>query len=433
MLIYIKTMKTKIYTMCLCAALLCGAVSCLPSGKKTIEREYQYDASNQDDQQTAQTIAATEMREILLRDAGEFLHPEVRSSNSKQAKKIEAATAGIVGMDVLDEKWDSATGRFYILARVVVDPHKVNKKIAAVLRDTPKMKLLEDSRQRVKEAKAKAKILRTEAELSNSPKAKQAYSQEVKKLAVEEYFVKGFNAQENGAYDQAMDYYQKAIELTPQDAIVYNKMGAAYAAKSDYTQAMIYFKKALEIDPNNAYAYNNLGNVYASIKEYTQAIYCFQKAILIAPYEAYAYNNLGNAYSSQHNYVNAIEQYMQAVKIDPSFAGAYSNMGTAYADLQNYNQAIDCYNKAISLDPGFSDAYNNLGYANYELKNYEQALTYFKKAISISPHFAEAYSNIGLVYGEQGKTQLKVEYCTKAAKLGDLNARKWLQNNGHKW
>jgi len=483
-------MKTSVYCAVIGAALLRGTCSGDPHKRKTIEREYAYQTTEQDDQQTAQILASSDMREILLRDAGEFLYPELRSSHNKQAQKVEAVTAGIVGMDILDERWDSTTGRFYILARVVVEPHKVKQRVAEVLNDASKTQELVDSRQRAQEARGKIQTLKAEMALSEAAqprndmteassdtdgvdkddwgrkyadantqpikeklikeekrakddklakaeakqnKASEAYKKEINKLAVEEYFVQGFNAQENGATDKAIDYYQKAIELTPEDALIYIKMGSAYSEKEDYNQAIIYFQKAIDINPYSAYAYNNLGNAYAAIRDYTQALYCFNKAILIDPYEPYAYNNMGNAYSAQKDYVNAIDYYTKAVKADPTFAGAYCNMGTTYADLHDYKQALDCYQKAISLDPGLADAYNNMGYVNYELKNYERAMNNFQKAIQINPSFAEAYTNMGLVAGAQGKTSQQKEYSSKAARLGDDNARKWMSENGYKW
>lgn len=427
------TMRTNVYPVILGTMLLLGAAACTPNRKKAIEREYAYHSIETDNRQTAQTVAATEMREILLRDAGEYLYPDLRASNNRQAQRVEAVTAGVVGMEILDEKWDSASAKFYILARVVVDPHKVNRQINEVMKDKDKIEELEESRRRVKEAKTKAQNLRVEVLQNKNPAAREAYKKEVTKLAVEEFFVQGFNAQESGSYETAIDYYQKAIELTPEDAKVYNKMGTAFASKEDYEQAIIYFKKALEIDPYNAYAYNNMGNAYAAIKQYTQAIYCFQKAIEIEPDGAYAYNNMGNAYSAQSNYVQAIEFYMKSINLDPVFAGAYSNMGTTYADLRNFKQAVDCYQKAISLDPYLADAYNNMGFAYYEMKNFAQAISCYKKAINIDPNFAEAYNNMGLAYGAQGNLSQRKDCCQKAAKLGDTNAREWLIANGYKW
>jgi superkiller protein 3 len=424
-------MKTKVWYIILCVLALFSASAC--DQKKTIEREYAYTGDETDNQQTAQTIAATEMREILLRDAGEYLYPELRQTHSEQAKRVEAVTSGVVGMEVIDQQWDSVSGRYYILARMVVEPDKVNQKITKVLGDKYKTAELEESRRRTNEAKAKAQQLRIEVQRNPTPAAKEAYKKEVTKLAVEEYFVKGFNAQESGYYDMAIEQYQKAIELTPEDAKVYIKMGTAFATKEDYEQAIIYFNKALAIYPYSSYAYNNLGNAYAALKNYAQAIYCYQKAIEIDPNEAYAYNNMGNAYSAQEHFVEAIEFYTTAITLFPNFAGAYSNMGTTYADLKNFKQAIDCYQKAISLDPYLADAQNNMGYAYYEMRNYAQAINCYKKALTIDPKFAEAYNNLGIAYGAQGNNSQRTDYSIKAARLGDADARAWLIANGYRW
>jgi hypothetical protein len=127
------------------------STAALQAQKKTFVRDYTYQASEADSKLTARAIATTQMRNILLREVGEFLHAErtfVQTDNSQDyAEKKEAIMAGIVEMKVLDEQWDGFT--YYIQAEMTIDPTEVERRIAKVLNDKQKTKELEELRKRI--------------------------------------------------------------------------------------------------------------------------------------------------------------------------------------------------------------------------------------------------------------------------------------------
>ncbi|MEE3193264.1 MAG: tetratricopeptide repeat protein, partial [Candidatus Poribacteria bacterium] len=57
--------------------------------------------------------------------------------------------------------------------------------------------------------------------------------------------------------------YQEAVELNPQDASVYNKLGSAYFNQGEYESAIVAYKSAIELVPNDADVHNSLGAVYS--------------------------------------------------------------------------------------------------------------------------------------------------------------------------
>lgn len=55
----------------------------------------------------------------------------------------------------------------------------------------------------------------------------------------------GINLRKNEMYDQAVEYYQKALELSPNDENLHYNMARAYFAKSDLEKTVAHLKKAL--------------------------------------------------------------------------------------------------------------------------------------------------------------------------------------------
>jgi tetratricopeptide (TPR) repeat protein len=263
----------KIFTIML-LALACTAT--LHAQKKTFIRDYTYQASELDSKVSARANATNEMRNILLSEVGQYLHVEriLMQDDTSEAfsQKIEAITAGIVEMKPLDEQWDGAT--YYIKAEMVVDPDEVNRRIAEIRNDKQRTRELEDARKRTRgmeleimrlqTALAEQKKLGGNATAASAQALQTAYLAQISRLSVEEYFIKGEYAFEKKEYDDAIDYYLKAVELDPENATAYGKMAYAYDQKyrrsgkgdnkkDDRYAAMArkHYLKALELDPNN--------------------------------------------------------------------------------------------------------------------------------------------------------------------------------------
>jgi len=289
-------MIQKLTYIILCALLLCSASTY--AQKKTFTRNYTYQASEADSKITARTMATTQMRNILLREIGEFLHTErtltQTTATQDYSEKIKAITAGIVEMKVLDEQWNGET--YYIQAQMTVDLDEVNKRIAEVLNDKQKTKELEETRQKVLAAEAEMAKLRLQMEeekrraATETDKMKkelqeakgralqETYQKQADVLSAEEYITRGYNANNNKWFDLAVENYQKAISIDPNNATAYNNLGCTYNKLKDYKQGITYLKKAIAIDPNYAWAYGSLGYGYYELKDYEQAITYLQKS-----------------------------------------------------------------------------------------------------------------------------------------------------------
>jgi len=244
------------------------------------------------------------------------------------------------------------------------------------------------------------------------------------------YHNRGVEYKRLGNYRQAIDDYNKAIEIKPNYVDAYINRGVAYKGLGHYKQAIEDLNKAIEIKPDEAKAYSNRGNVYAGLGHYRQAIEDYNKAIEIKPDEAMVYSNRGAIYNSLGHYSQAIEDLNKAIAIKPNDADAYSNRGIAYKGLGQYSQAIEDYNRAIEIKPGYAEAYNNRGNAYNDLGNYSQAIEDYSRAIAIKPSDANAYFNRGVVYLKQGNNISGCSDAQKACALGNCKLLKAANNRG---
>ncbi|MDB9389616.1 tetratricopeptide repeat-containing serine protease family protein, partial [Microcystis aeruginosa] len=124
-------------------------------------------------------------------------------------------------------------------------------------------------------------------------------------------------------YDEGLAAITQAINLAPR-AAWYGNRGNLYGDQQKYKLALDDYNKAIELNPNNANAYLNRGNLYYNQQKYELALSDYSKAIDINPNYANAYYNRGNLYYNQQKYELALSDYSKAIDINPNYAGAYN-------------------------------------------------------------------------------------------------------------
>jgi|YelNatPaOPRAMG01_1025707.scaffolds.fasta_scaffold47509_2 tetratricopeptide (TPR) repeat protein len=128
--------------------------------------------------------------------------------------------------------------------------------------------------------------------------------------------------------DQAVATYQKALQLTPDDAALHNNLGSVYASMNKLTEAQAEFEKAAQLDPTNAGRYYfNIGAIMYNSGKMDEALAAFKKVISIDPKNAEAYYLegqalMGKATLTPDGQVKApdgtIEAFQQYLKLDPN-------------------------------------------------------------------------------------------------------------------
>ncbi len=119
----------------------------------------------------------------------------------------------------------------------------------------------------------------------------------------------GDEAYKQQKYNEAIDFYTKAVVFIPQDKVTMLKIANIYKLLGNNAKALSFYDKVLTIDSNNVDAYFNKGLVLASQKNYDESIQCFETVIKLSPDYPYAYYSLGLAYEQKEDSEKALEYY----------------------------------------------------------------------------------------------------------------------------
>ena len=97
------------------------------------------------------------------------------------------------------------------------------------------------------------------------------------KDSAEDYRAKGYEAQQRGDIDTAIEWYQKAASIKPSYASPHNDLGILFETKGWLDRAEAEYNKALAIDPEYKEVYTNLALLYERKGELERAAFNWMK------------------------------------------------------------------------------------------------------------------------------------------------------------
>lgn len=239
----------------------------------------------------------------------------------------------------------------------------------------------------------------------------------------QDYVSKGYNAYEKGDYDNAIYYYNLAIEGEPTNSSIYNLRGNVYYSKNDYEKAIIDYTSALTIKPDDNIILLNRGQAYINLREYENAELDFTKAIQLKPDFYDAYISRGDLYRTRGgviakvsansrpkpDYGLAINDYTMAIQLKPQSELAYYNRGLSYNSINDYSNALKDFSKAIEINPSEVKYYVIRGNIYKELRDYGNVLNDFSSAIKLEPKNYHHFEARGYIYQYKGENKLAIK------------------------
>ncbi|CDJ59561.1 Hsc70/Hsp90-organizing protein, putative, partial [Eimeria maxima] len=262
---------------------------------------------------------------------------------------------------------------------------------------------------------------------AKAPEAAKEPAAPKKELTEEQKKAEEFKQQGNALYKQrkfeeALQAYDEAIKLDPNELLYLNNKAAVYMEMGEYDKCFAECNKALEkrYEVKADYdvvakVYNRMAACYTRQKDYAKAIEMYEKSLCesntrqtraaladvkrmkekadreayIDPQKAEEHRQKGNEFFKNNDFPSAKKEYDEAILRNPKDAKLYSNRAAALTKLFEYPSALKDCDTAISLDPTFVKAWSRKGNLHFQLKEYAKALEAFDKGLAIDPNSKE--------------------------------------------
>ena len=123
---------------------------------------------------------------------------------------------------------------------------------------------------------------------SNAPKSD---IEEIDPTNIDAIYTKGEELYDQGKYEEAIKWFDKALVVDPKYVDALNNKGAALDDLDKYEEAITWYDKALAVDPQYVNALNGKGLALANLGKYEESITWYDKALAVDPNYKYAKNN----------------------------------------------------------------------------------------------------------------------------------------------
>ena len=152
---------------------------------------------------------------------------------------------------------------------------------------------------------------------------------------------------------EALPNYQRAVELDPNFAMAYARLGAVYNNLGQSQTSEEYRKKAFELR-DRASEREKLyitSHYYADSRQLEKGLAALELYKQTYPRDPIPHINLANAYNQLGQFDNALDNARQAAEIDPDSISVYENLAMSYAGLGRVDEAKATLDTALQHFP----------------------------------------------------------------------------------
>ena len=186
----------------------------------------------------------------------------------------------------------------------------------------------------------------------------------------------------SGQIELAEQSCNSLLQTYPQSLNVINVLGAALQVQGKSQEAVEVFERAIELNPGFAEAYSNRGNALKELGQLENAVASYDTAIQLKIDFADAYFNRGNALKDLGRTGQAIDDYEETIRLRPGFAAAHRNLGalkTYTADDSQIAVMEDLYDGLAANDSNRIELCFALAKAHDDLGDYDKSFKYLEE------------------------------------------------------
>ncbi len=191
----------------------------------------------------------------------------------------------------------------------------------------------------------------------------------------------------SGDYEDALNYFQKALDIAKEDAVLFYSIAVCLQRLEKKDEAFTYYKKSIELKPDFADALNNIALIYFNRKDYLTAEEYFSRALQADPEHLNSLVNLGSTKTFLNDYEAASATFDLALNIankkndQENLSIIYTNIGFLELRKNNLELALEFFDKSLDYNPDYVIANYNKGETLLKLGHFQEGWKFYEKRI----------------------------------------------------
>ncbi len=162
----------------------------------------------------------------------------------------------------------------------------------------------------------------------------------------------------------------------------------------NYDQAINFWTKAITIDPKFADGLNNLGNAHSKINKFDEAINYINKALKIKPDFFESYFTLSEIFYKQNKFKETLLNLNQALKLKPDHLLTIKNKIEVLTQMNKKEELLKFLNEVIAYHPQNTEFYSEKAKVLSSMGMRAQSINTYKTIYMLDPDFPDVLGSI---------------------------------------
>lgn len=180
--------------------------------------------------------------------------------------------------------------------------------------------------------------------------------------ATKEIFTRAFDAHRIGNIADAERLYLETIAHEPGHFEAVNNLGVICIQQQRYDEAVVYFQSALDIEPEYPLAHANMGSALTPLGRPLETLWHCRRAHELNPTNTPTLTNMSDAFAALGRFKEMEAITLHALELSPAMPEALLNLGVAMWGLGDTLAASDLFERVRTMkDRGSERAAHNSG------------------------------------------------------------------------
>ena len=193
-------------------------------------------------------------------------------------------------------------------------------------------------------------------------------------------------------YDQALDWISRAIRQAPKPVYL-TSLGTCLAKQGRNEEALQAFDKAVQLKPDDADLWRDLGNALVALGRSDEALLSLRHALKLDPQHWDAANQCAIVLHGMGRVEESLSYLEVCDALRPDHVLTLQRRAACLSSLKRFEEALALCHKSHGLAPDDAGIRNNLGTVLRSLGRDEDALPWFDRALALQPNFRDALHN----------------------------------------
>jgi tetratricopeptide (TPR) repeat protein len=191
-------------------------------------------------------------------------------------------------------------------------------------------------------------------------------------------------------FDEARQVVNEALTVRPDDIELYVELGWLAERRKQYEQALDAYERALELDPVSMPAVQGKAQTLSDLGRFDDAQQVIQHALTVRPNDPSLFLELGWLAQREERHEQALGAFERALELDQVSMPAVQGKAQTLSDLGRFDDAERVVWGALARRPDDVDLYVELGWlARWNDKD-KRSLEAFERALEVDPRYLPA-------------------------------------------